>query len=110
LTYAWSADPSAGVVFDPNEFVEDPTVTITKVTDNPSVVTLTVEVSDATGPAEDTMAIDVSDTACLAAIGDGQEYDPGDFDEDCDTDIEDYAAMAEEWLVYSELTTSIVKP
>jgi alpha-galactosidase len=29
-SYAWSADPCDGVKFDPNEFVEDPNVTITK--------------------------------------------------------------------------------
>jgi hypothetical protein len=106
----WSADPDDGVVFDPNEFVEDPTVTITKVTDNPSVVTLTLSAQDAVSSDEDTLKIKVYDTACLAAIGEGLEYDRGDFDADCDTDIEDYAAMAEEWLVYKELTTSIVKP
>jgi len=33
LTYAWSADPVDGVEFDPNEFVEAPTVTITKPAD-----------------------------------------------------------------------------
>jgi hypothetical protein len=106
----WSADPATGVVFDPNEFVEDPTVTITKVTDNPSVVTLTFLAQDAVSSDEDTMTIDVYDTACLAAIGEGEELDPGDIDQDCDTDLGDFAAIAEEWLVYIELTTSIVKP
>ena len=109
-TLTWSADPATGVVFDPNEFVEDPAVIITKVTDNPSVVTLTLSAQDAVSSDEDTMTIKVYDTACLAAIGEGEEYDRGDFDADCDTDLEDYAAIAEEWLVYNELTTSIVKP
>ncbi len=74
-------------------------------------VTLTLTVQDATSSDEDTMKIEVYDTACLAAIGEeGEEIDTGDFDADCDTDIEDYAAIAEEWLVYKELTISIVKP
>ncbi len=110
LTIAWSADPNDGVSWPDGTDVIDPNVVITKVTDNPSVVTLTLSVSDAVSSDDDTMKIDVYDTACLAAIGEGQEYDTGDFDTDCDTDLEDYAAMAEEWLVYNELTTSIVKP
>jgi hypothetical protein len=73
-------------------------------------VTLTLSASDDVSSDEDTMKLYVYDTGCLAAIGEGQEYDRGDFDVDCDTDLEDYAAMAEQWLVYSELTTSIVKP
>ncbi len=109
LTIAWSADPADGVVFDPNEFVEDPTVTIIAVGD-PNVVTLTVSAQDAVSSDEDTMTIDVYDTACLAAIGEGEELDPGDIDQDCDTDLGDFAAIAEEWLVYTELTGSIVKP
>jgi hypothetical protein len=73
-------------------------------------VTLTVSVHDAVSSDDDTMTIDVYDNACMAAIGEGQELDPGDFDADCDTDLGDFAAIAEEWLVYTELTGSIVKP
>jgi hypothetical protein len=69
-----------------------------------STVTLTLSAHDDVSSAEDSMTIEVYDTACIAAI------DPGDFDADCDTDLEDFAAIAEEWLVYNELTTSIVKP
>ncbi len=70
----------------------------------PMIVELTVLVHDEVGSDEDTMTIEVYDTACLVPIP------PSDFDADCDTDLEDYAAMAEEWLVYNELTESIVKP
>ena len=73
-------------------------------------VTLTVSVHDAVSSDEDTMTIDVYESACLAAIGLGQEYDPGDFDTDCDTDLGDLAAIAEEWLVYIELTESFIIP
>jgi hypothetical protein len=110
LTIGWSADPNDGVSWPDGTDVIDPNVVITKVTDNPSVVTLILSVQDAVGSDVDTLKIDVYDNPCLAAIGEGQEYDSGDFDVDCDTDLEDYAAVAEEWLVYSELTESIVKP
>jgi hypothetical protein len=106
----WTADPNDGVVFSATD-VEAPTVTITKVTDNPSIVTLTLSAYDDLGSDEDTMEIDVYDTACLATIDLGiAEFDPGDIDQDCDTDLGDFAAIAEEWLVNNELTESIVKP
>jgi hypothetical protein len=114
----WSAVPADGVVFTPNDggdgstsSAEDPTVTITKATGNPSAVKLTFSAHDAVSSDEDFLMIYVYDTGCLAAIGeDGVEIDTGDFDVDCDTDLEDYATLAEQWLVYNELTTSIVKP
>ena len=110
VTIAWSAEPVDGVVFS-DETAEAPTVMITKATLDPSVVMLTVLVHDDVSSDEDTMTIDVYDNSCLAAIiGLGQEYDPGDIDADCDTDLADFAAMTEEWLVYSELEGSIVKP
>jgi hypothetical protein len=74
-------------------------------------VTLAVSVNDDVGSDEDTMTIDVYDNPCQAAIiGLDREYDPSDFDTDCDTDLEDYAVMAEEWLVNSELTEPVEKP
>jgi hypothetical protein len=74
-------------------------------------VTLTVSVHDAVNSDEDTMTIDVYDNPCQAAImGLDEEYDPGDIDTDCDTDLEDYVVIAEEWLVYNELTEPVEKP
>jgi hypothetical protein len=104
FTYAWSAEPDDGVVFSATD-VEDPTVTITKAADNPSVVTLTLAVHDAANPpVEDTITIDVYDDACKAAIGAGLGTDnPGDFDGNCITDFEDFAVMATTWLDGSEL-------
>ncbi len=68
-------------------------------------VTLTVLVQDGVSSDEDIMTIDVYDNPCVAAIiGLGQEYDPGDLDKDCDTDLKDYAAMAKAWLVDYTLT------
>jgi hypothetical protein len=110
VNLTWSAEPSDGVVFDPNEFAEDPIVTITKATDNPSGVLLTLSGQDAVSSDEDNMWIHVYDTACLAAIAEGAELEPGDFDEDCDVDIEDLRVTAEEWLDDYTLTGPVPKP
>ena len=102
-SYAWSADPPAGVVFDPPDAnVEDPTVTITKATDNPSTVTLTL-VGD--GTFRDTMTINVYDDACKATIGAGLAADnPTDLDGNCITDLRDLAVMTATWLNDTGLT------
>ena len=106
VSYAWSAVPDAGVVFDPNEFVEDPTVTITKATANPSTVKLTLAVDDGINPPErDIMTIDVYDTACKAAIGKGLAAEnPTDLDANCITDVKDLATLLAEWLNDTGLT------
>jgi len=112
LTYAWSADPPDGVEFsDPDALA--PTVTITKATDNPSIVTLTLAVNNEgrlEPPVTDTMTIDVYDDACLAAIDLGQvAFDPTDFNQDCITNFEDFAVMATTWLDDYTLTAPVVK-
>ena len=57
------------------------------------------------------MTIDVYDTACLAAIGKNLDpIGPADFDENCITDLRDYAVLAATWLVDYELTASVAKP
>lgn len=106
LSYAWSADPDDGVEFsDPD--IEDPTVTITKATYNPSTVMLTL-VGD--GTFTDTMAIDVYDDACLAAIGMGLAADhPADFDSNCIINFDDFALMAATWLNDTGLTEPVPK-
>jgi len=113
LTYLWTtADPNDDVVFDPSAAVEDPTVTITKATANPSVVSLTLAVHDENNPTpvEDIMTIDVYDDACQAArIGLGLS-DPTDFDESCITDLKDLAALLAKWLVDYALAAPIAKP
>jgi hypothetical protein len=112
LTYAWSADPPDGVEFsDPDALA--PTVTITKATDNPSVVTLTLAVNNEgrlEPPVTDTMTIDVYDDACEAAIDLGQvAFDPTDFDENCITNFVDFALMATTWLDDYTLTGPVAK-
>ena len=111
LSYAWSAEPPDGVEFsDPAALA--PTVTITKATDNPSVVTLTLAVTlEGKDPVTDTMTIDVYDDACLAALDLGLAViDPTDLDENCITNFEDIAVMATTWLVDYTLTEPVAKP
>jgi len=114
LTYLWTADPADGVVFDPSADVEAPVVTITKETDNPSVVTLTLAVNNEGNPPEeavtDTMKIDVYDDACIAAVTLGlAELDPSDFDGDCITNFSDFAVLAATWLDDYTLTEPVPK-
>ena len=113
LTFAWSGSPVNGVVFTPSATVEAPTVTITKATNNPSVVTLTLAVNnEGSGKFDvlDTMTIDLYDDGCKAANADGTlEYDSTDFNQDCNTDLEDLAELAAAWLSDYTTTVPIVK-
>ena len=106
-----TADPDDGVVFS-DETVEDPSVTITKDTDDPSTVRLTLTVNEGENPpVTDAVTIDVYDDACKATIGKGLVADnPSDFDGNCITDLEDVAAMALAWLNYNGLTEPVAKP
>jgi len=107
-SFTWSAAPDDGVVFDPNEFVEAPIVTITKDADNPSPVKLTLAVTDGTDAYEDSMTIDLYDDACLAARAVGPVViDETDIDENCITDFADFALMAATWLDDYTLTEAI---
>jgi len=112
LTYLWTADPDDGVEFsDPDALA--PSVTITKATDNPWAVTLTLAVNNegrVEPPVTDTMTIDVYDDACLAAKAAGLAViDPTDFDENCITNFADFAVMATTWLDDYTLTGPVAK-
>jgi len=113
LTFEWSAYPVDGVVLTPNANVEAPNVTITKTTDNPSIVTLTLAVNnEGSGKYDviDTMTIDVYDDGCKAANADGAlEYDSSDFNRDCITNFEDVVEMVAAWLLDYTATEAIVK-
>ena len=110
LTYGWSADPDDGVEFSATDVLA-PMVTITKATDNPSPVTLTLAVTlPGKDPVTDTMTIDVYDDACLAAKAAGPVvFDPTDIDENCITNFKDFAVMATTWLDDYTLTGPVVK-
>jgi hypothetical protein len=110
LTYLWTAEPDDGVEFsNPNALA--PTVTITKATDNPSPVTMTLAVTlPGKDPVTDTMTIDVYDDACLAAKAAGPVvFDPTDIDENCITNFKDFAVMAATWLDDYTLTEPVPK-
>ena len=103
LTYSWTADPADGVVFTPSAAVESPTVTITKTTDNPSVVTLTLAVNNvgsANLDVTDSMTIDLYDNSCEAGlVVNSVALDDSDFDTDCATNLGDFAEIAAAWLL-----------
>jgi hypothetical protein len=111
LTYQWSADPDTGVVIsDPNAAA--PTVTITKATTNPSVVTLTLAVNNVGSSrpdVKDTMTIDVYDDNCEAAKAVGTVFDETDFDENCITNLKDFAVLALDWLSDYAITAPVPK-
>lgn len=114
LIFVWSANPADGVVFTPDESQKNPEVTITKTTENPSIVTLTLAVNNA-GSAKadvtDTMTINVYDDACKATIGNGLRADnPTDLNADCITDLEDFVEMVKTWLNNNALKAPIPIP
>ena len=108
LIYSWSADPSDGVVFTPNDggdgstsSVEAPIVTITKPAGEMEVFTLELSISDGVDmPDRDTMTIKVYDDACKAArLGMSlAESNPTDLNGDCISSLEDFALIALKWL------------
>ena len=119
LSYLWTADPADGVVFNPTagnpntSAAEAPEVTITKTTANPSAVKLTLAVTlEGKNPVLDAMVIDVYDDSCLAAIaGDPElEFDQTDVDENCVTNLADFAVLAAAWLDDYEITEPVEKP
>ncbi len=109
LAYAWTADPADGVVFS-NPAALAPTVTITKPTENPSLVKVKLTVTGGLNPVEgDTVTIYVYDDACKAAIGGGAAIHPTDLDRNCITDLADFALMAAKWLNNTGLTEPVLK-
>jgi hypothetical protein len=112
LTYAWSADPVDGVEFSATDVLA-PTVTITKATDNPSVVTVTLAVNNVgSGKPDmtDSMMIDLYDDSCLAAQAVGPvAFDITDIDKNCVTAFPDFALMAATWLDDYTLTGPVIK-
>ena len=121
LTYLWTAD--AASMADPNLTVvitdadqKNASVTITKTapTGDATVVTMTIAVNNegrVEPPLTSTMTIDVYDNACLAAKATGTvETDPTDVDENCITNLADFAVLVEDWLVDYEITGPVIKP
>ena len=110
VSFSWTANPADGVVFSPSADVEAPTVTITKATNNPSQVGLTLTATNSAGDsASGSMLVDVYDNACEAAKGKGLS-DPADIaGVDCRVNLEDFAVIAEQWLNSSALAAPQAK-
>lgn len=101
LSYLWTAALADGVTIIDAE-TKTPTVTITKPAGDMVSVRLTLAVTlDGVGLISDFMTINVYDDGCLAALGLDSEldYDLGDINADCNTNLEDFAGMAAAWLV-----------
>lgn len=116
LTYKWTHDAPAGytVNFDPSNTDPAPNVTITKNTDtdDATIITVTLAVNNEGSLRDDvtdTMKIDVYDDACKAGKGIGMTViEPGDFNVDCITDLEDLVQMATAWLVSTKLDEPVL--
>ena len=58
----------------------------------------------------DIMTIDLYDDACQAAVGIGHSsIDPGDFNEDCKTNLTDFVMIADRWLASYEINEPTLK-
>ena len=103
-TILWTADPATDPNFTvaiSNPAAQNPTVTVTKGALAAELVKVKMTVL-VDGTDSDDMNIYVYDTPCQAAIAAGLK-EPGDVDNDCDTDIDDVAAIALSWLVNTEV-------
>ena len=89
-----------------------PTITFNgSVTDNPTAIEMTLDVTFSDrDPASDTMKVYVYDDTCKTAVGSGVKYDPGDFNTDCNTMLDDFGKVAEAWLDDFNLTAPVEKP
>ena len=80
----------------------------------PNEVKLTLTVGSAGKESVyDSTIITVYADSCLAGLAAGAgliTFDPTDFDEDCDTDIDDLAALAATWIVDYEISAPVPKP
>ncbi len=109
VTYLWTSsldDPN--VVFLPSDTDPNPTVTVDY---HAAQFTVTVTIDDEFAfnpPHSATLELDCADNPCQAArsIGLGDAY-PGDIVVDCKVDLEDFAAIASEWLTDYALTQPI---
>lgn len=111
-SYTWTAKPRDGVEFSATD-IEDPTVTITGGSGNPSVVTLILSVVDSEGSTVvGTTTIKAYDDQCKAArLGMGLASDhPTDLaGDDCITNLKDLAELALSWLNDTKLSQPLIK-
>ena len=111
LVFTWTGDPVDGVTAEFSAAdVQTPIVTLTKdaPTGDVTAVILRLAVNNEGSDLSDivdTLIVDLYDDACKAAAGSGQVLiDPGDFNEDCKTNLLDFAMLSERWLDNYEIT------
>ena len=97
------ANPNTVITYDPNEFVEDPTLTLTNAVDGEvtGYYQFQISVDDGVWPAvTDQVIIGVYGTCAEAAEGDpDDDWDTtGDLDGNCKKDLADFALLAADWL------------
>ena len=121
LTYEWTGEPNGigdpdldVVITDADQEYASVTITKTAPTGDATVITMTIAVNNegrVDPPLTSTMTIDVYDDSCLAAKSVGTvELDPTDFDDNCITNLADFAVLAADWLVDYEITGPVEKP
>ncbi len=83
-----------------------PTADFTATTAGTYTIQLTA--TDASGQTRsDILTIRVAEDACAAAQLNGAVISESDLDEDCDVDLDDFAALAAEWMSDIRLTSSL---
>lgn len=94
-TVEWTQDSGPTVVIDPDD-QDDTSVTITEA----GVYVFRLKADDGEAQPSDTVRIVVGEDSCDAShLSTGDPYDPGDFNEDCLVNLEDFAALiAADWL------------
>jgi len=115
LEFAWSYESVEGVTVDISDpAIEAPTVTITKDANTGDVTTVTLTLAAnnvGSGPAMETLTIDVYDDACeMAKVLNPVNTDmPTDFNKNCVTGLDDLAIMVAAWLDDYTATEAVVK-
>jgi hypothetical protein len=95
VTYLWTVDPAGPVIASDTSLVTTATIAAA------GSYTFTLTATDAAGDGTDTVTVNVYDDACEAAKADPADYTPefdGDITGDCLVDLNDFAAMAIDWL------------
>lgn len=94
-----------------DDTVDPLATTATFFADTSGDYTVTITATDTNGPLgdqtdSDTLVVRIAPNACSAAVSwGGGSYAAGDFDKDCDVDLDDLKTMATEWLTSTALSS-----
>ncbi len=122
VTVTWTADPAEGVSFTPGGGVTytytgpfsgyaDPKVTMTHASTEEASVTVSVSVGDVFNPTpvEGSVLLRVFKDACQATREGNGQSEETDLNEDCVTNLKDFAIIAAAWLNDYTLTAPVTK-